>query len=122
MSVLSAIRDRFRREDVSLQLDDIQALILRNRPEPYVGLHAMLHIDEAEGGRDLIARLAEHIPSAECFTEDLDAWTGVAISHAGLVALGVPRETLETFPQAFQQGMAARADILRDVGENAPEH
>jgi Dyp-type peroxidase family len=23
---------------------------------------------------------------------------------------------------AFQQGMAARADILRDVGENAPEH
>lgn len=122
MSVLSAIRDRFRREDVSLQLDDIQALILRNRPEPYVGLHAMLHIDEAEGGRDLIARLAEHIPSAECFTEDLDAWTGVAISHAGLVALGVPRETLETFPLAFQQGMAARADILRDVGENAPEH
>ncbi|MDM7256171.1 MAG: hypothetical protein P3W90_005775, partial [Paracoccus sp. (in: a-proteobacteria)] len=68
MSVLSASRDRFRREDVSLQLDDIQALILRNRPEPYVGLHAMLHIDEAEGGRDLIARLAEHIPSAECFT------------------------------------------------------
>ena len=55
MGLISAIRDRFRREDVTLQLDDIQALILRNRPEPDVGIHAMLHIDDTYGGRDLIA-------------------------------------------------------------------
>lgn len=122
MSILDSIRQRFSRDKVSLQLDDIQALILRHRPEPYVGLHAMLHVDEAEGGRDLIARLAPHIPSAEGFHDAIEAWTGVAISHAGLKALGLPQAALESFPLAFQQGMAARADILRDTGENAPEH
>lgn len=121
MGLITANRDRFRREDVTLQLDDIQALILRNRPEPYVGIHAMLHIDDTYGGRDLIAQLAPHIPSAEGFHDDLDAWTGVAFSHEGLKALGVPEATLKTFPLAFQQGMAARAEILRDFGENAPE-
>ncbi|NAW11110.1 peroxidase, partial [Salmonella sp. gx-h1] len=91
-----------------MQLDDIQALILRSRPEPYVGLHAMLHVDEAEGGRDLVRRLAPHIPAADAWTDDMDAWTGVAISHAGLKALGVPEASLKSFPLPFQQGMAAR--------------
>lgn len=66
-------------------------------------------------------QLVPHIPSAEGFHDDLDAWTGVAFSHEGLKALGVPEATLKTFPLAFQQGMAARAKILRDFGENAPE-
>jgi deferrochelatase/peroxidase EfeB len=122
MGLLAALRERFHDEDVSLDLDDIQALILRNRPEPYFGLHAMLHVDDPAGGRDLMARLAPHIPSAAGFTEDLESWTGVAVSFAGLQALGLPEESLASFPMAFQQGMAARADILRDVGENAPEH
>ena len=121
MSLLEKIRDRFQPDRVTLQLDDIQALILRSRPEPYVGIHAMLHVDEAEGGRALLGRLAQHIPSAGTWTEDLEAWTGVAISHAGLKALGVPEASLKTFPLAFQQGMAKRAEQLRDFGENAPE-
>ena len=118
---LRELRKRFRRESVTLQLDDIQALILRSRPEPYVGLHAMLHVDEAEGGRDLVRRLAPHIPSADDWTDDMDSWTGVAISHAGLKALGVPEASLKSFPLPFQQGMAARAEQLRDFGENAPD-
>ena len=46
----------------------------------------------------------------------------VALSFQGLKALGVPEESLATFPPEFQQGMAARAAELGDVGENAPEH
>ena len=115
MGILSELTARFKRERVTLALDDIQALILRSRPEPYVGLHAMLHVDEAEGGRDLVRRLAEHIPSAAGWTEDRDAWTGVALSFAGLKALGVPDASLHSFPLPFQQGMAARAAQLRDV-------
>ena len=42
MSIIERLASRFRRETVSLELDDIQALILRSRPEPYVGVHAML--------------------------------------------------------------------------------
>lgn len=121
MRIFDSLRSRFRRDRVSLQLDDIQALILRSRPEPYVGLHAMLHVEDAAGGRDLIARLAQHIPSAADWTEDLTAWTGIAISHAGLQALGLPDEALASFPLAFREGMAARAHQLRDSGENAPD-
>jgi deferrochelatase/peroxidase EfeB len=65
MGMLKDLAARFRREHVKLHLDDSQALILRSRPEPYVGMHAMLHIDEAEGGRDLIRRLTPHIPSGD---------------------------------------------------------
>lgn len=122
MGFLSDLKARFKREHVTLALDDIQALILRSRPEPYVGIHAMLHIDDAAGGRDLVRRIADHIPSAAGWTEERDAWMGVAISYAGLAALGVPEASLASFPLPFQQGMAARAAQLRDVGENAPEH
>ena len=37
-------------------------------------------------------------------------------------ALGVPQETLDSFPPAFQQGMAARAEHLGDTGDSAPEN
>lgn len=121
MSFLSNLRKRFDSKRVTLQLDDIQGLILRSRPEPYVGIHAMLHVDDAAGGRDLIGRLAGHVPSAEGWTDDMPAWMGVALSHAGLKALGLPDDSLKSFPLAFQQGMAARAAQLRDEGENEPE-
>jgi len=122
MSLLTDLKARFRRERVTLALDDIQALILRSRPEPYVGIHAMLHIDVAEGGRDLVRRLAAHIPSAAGWTDDREAWIGAALSFQGLKALGLPESSLKSFPLPFQQGMAARAEQLRDIGGNAPEH
>ncbi len=122
MTVIERLKTLFNPEPVTLQLDDIQALILRSRPEPYVGLHAMLHIDDAAGGRALLGRMSAHIPSAAGWTEDRDAWIGVALSHAGLVALGLPDASLKSFPLPFQQGMAARAAQLRDTGSNAPEH
>ena len=121
MALLPSLRKRFRRDRVKLQLDDIQGLILRSRPEPYVGIHAMLHVDDASGGRDLLGRLAEHVPSAEDWTNEMESWVGVAISHEGLKALGLPEESLSSFPLPFRQGMAARAEMLRDFGENAPE-
>jgi Dyp-type peroxidase family len=122
MGFLDHLKARFSRERATLALDDIQALILRSRPEPYVGIHAMLHVDDAAGGRDLVRRIAQHVPSAAGWTEERDAWMGVAISFAGLQALGVPAASLASFPLPFQQGMAARAAQLRDAGENAPEH
>lgn len=122
MGFLTDLTARFSHERATLALDDIQALILRSRPEPYVGIHAMLHVDDAAGGRDLVRRIAAHIPSAAGWTEERDAWMSVAISFAGLQALGVPESSLASFPLPFQHGMAARAAQLRDVGENAPAH
>jgi len=48
------------------------------------------------------------------------AWVNVALTHAGLAALGVPAEELGAFPEAFRQGMAARASIIGDVDASAP--
>ena len=54
--------------------------------------------------------------------EESDRWITLAFTWTGLRALGVPEESLATFPDAFREGMPARADILGDVGESAPEH
>ncbi|HBB88903.1 MAG TPA: peroxidase, partial [Blastocatellia bacterium] len=51
-----------------------------------------------------------------------DAWIAVAISYPGLVALGVPDDSLRSFPEAFRAGMAARAEELRDYGANDPKN
>jgi Dyp-type peroxidase family len=51
-----------------------------------------------------------------------DAWVSVALTYAGLQALGVPRDSLQSFAWEFQQGMASRAGALGDKGESSPEH
>ena len=50
-----------------------------------------------------------------------DRWVTLAFTWNGLRALGVPEESLATFPDEFREGMAARADILGDTGAAAPE-
>ena len=44
----------------------------------------------------------------------------MALTFQGLKALGVPQASLDGFSPEFQQGMAARAALLGDVGESAP--
>ncbi len=50
------------------------------------------------------------------------AWNNIALTHAGLKALGVPTTDLDAFPDDFKQGMAARASRIGDVGASAPAH
>jgi Dyp-type peroxidase family len=107
---------------VSLELDDIQAGVLRPRPSPYAGAYTLLRIDDRRDGRALLRRLAPLLPSAaSTLGPGRQGWPAVALSFSGLKALGVPPETLASFPVEFQQGMAARADFLGDTGESAPE-
>src|SRR5262249_4342924 len=110
------------RAPVTVDLDDIQATVLRCRPEPYYGTHIVLHVDEAKGGREFVRRLTPHVDSAAGWWQAGRSWISVAISYAGLVALGVPEDSLLSFPEAFRAGMAARAGRLLDYGQNDPEH
>ncbi len=48
----------------ALDLNEIQATVLRHRPEPYFGTHIMLRIDDARAGRLFLRRLAPHVASA----------------------------------------------------------
>jgi Dyp-type peroxidase family len=52
----------------------------------------------------------------------LSVWRQVALTLSGLKALGVPAARLDRFPQAFKEGMAARAGLLGDVRHNHPAH
>ena len=44
----------------------------------------------------------------------------MAFTFQGLVALGVPQASLDSFAPEFREGMAARAADLGDVGESSP--
>ena len=105
-----------------LDLHEIQAVVLRQRPAPYFGTHVMLRVDEPQAGRELLRRLLPHIDSAASWLNAVNTWLAVGISYAGLEALGVSRDVLESFPEAFRVGMAARARQLRDDGVNDPKN
>jgi Dyp-type peroxidase family len=50
-----------------------------------------------------------------------EAYANVAFTYTGLEALGVHERTLASFPEPFREGMAARALLLGDEGECAPQ-
>ena len=106
---------------VSLELDDIQTGALHGRPSPYAGTYLLLRIDDRAAGRELVRRLLAVVdhgrPSAD---PNDDTWITAAFTYQGLKALGVPKASLDSFAPEFQQGMAARADELGDVGDSSP--
>jgi deferrochelatase/peroxidase EfeB len=81
-----------------------------------------LHVDDARAGRDLLRRLTPHVDSAASWWSATDPWLAIGISYAGFEALGVPQQSLQSFPEAFRMGMAARAAALRDEGVNDPKN
>jgi Dyp-type peroxidase family len=105
-----------------LELDDIQSGVLRPRPIPYAATYLLFRIDDRKAGRELMRRLSGVVASAAHPTSPAgDTWVSVALSFQGLKALGVPQASLDSFSPEFQQGMAARAKMLRDNGESSPE-
>jgi Dyp-type peroxidase family len=122
MTLIDRVSGDLPRGRATVELDDIQATVLRYRPEPYYGTHVMLHVDDARAGRDFLRGLTPHVDSAADWWQAGEPWIAVAITYAGLIALGVPEDSLQSFPEAFRVGMAARADELLDGGENDPEH
>jgi Dyp-type peroxidase family len=122
MTLIDRVSGDLPRRRVTVELDDIQATVLRYRPEPYYGTHVMLHVDDARAGREFLRGLTPHVDSAADWWQAGESWIAVAITYVGLIALGVPKDSLQSFPEAFRVGMAARADKLLDGGENDPEH
>jgi Dyp-type peroxidase family len=107
----------------TLEVSDIQATVLRPRPSSYRGEYVVLRIDEAAQGREMLRRIVPHVaPADDWWLPSLPGWLGIAFTYQGLKALGVSQASLDTFPEEFRQGMAPRAAILNDVGENAPSH
>ena len=104
----------------TLETEDIQSPILRRRPAPYLGCHVLLHFADTTQGREFLRRLVPHIVSAAQYAS-ADTWAAVALTYTGLQALGVPPSSLDSFPTAFRQGMAARASSF-DCADSLPQH
>jgi Dyp-type peroxidase family len=108
---------------VRLELEDIQSGVLRPRPTPFAAAYILLRIDDSEVGRELMRRASTLVASAVNPSSPAgDAWISVALTFQGLKALGVPQASLDSFGPEFQEGMAARARHLGDIGESAPEY
>src|SRR4029079_8810264 len=94
MPVMYLVGGDLPRSPVTVELDDIQATVLRYRPEPYYGTHVILHVDDVQAGREFVRRLTPVVDSAAQWWQASEAWTSIAISYTGLVALGLPEDSL----------------------------
>jgi Dyp-type peroxidase family len=107
-----------------LESDDIQHILLTRAPA-LNGRYVFLSFGDPAGARAWLSELLETVHSAKAMRESVASdrrWVSLAFTWNGLRALGVDEASLATFPMEFQQGMAARAEILGDTGANHPEH
>lgn len=101
------------------------------------GLFAFFQIGDADAGRALLRELrsdGDGITNAVPWAREKTPWyrvkagqaykpaetRNVAFTYEGLLAIGVPRDVLEPFPDDFKDGMAAKAGYLGDTGPSAP--
>ncbi len=119
MSLLSRI---FNKDKVDLDLKDIQSIILRSRPIPYFGTIAIFTIKSPEEGKILLKQILPLVSGAEDWHTNQDASVTISFTFEGLKALGLPQESLDSFPESFKQGMAVRANLMNDIGINDPKN
>jgi Dyp-type peroxidase family len=99
--------------------ENIQGNILR----PYTHRHPLfvfLHVEDAGKGREWLQEIIGRVTTATPWDEKPRTTLNVMFSYQGLKALGLSEQSLDSFPEEFQQGMAARASILGDTGPDSP--
>ena len=107
-----------------LEFDDIQHLLLTRAPA-LTARYEFLSFRDGAGARAWVSAIKETIHSAASMRAGVDKdkrWVTAAFTWNGLRALGLDEASLESFPEEFKQGMAARAEMLGDTGMHAPEH
>ena len=108
-----------------LDLSDVQGLVVRGYTMPNAR-HLVLRVDSAADARGFLGSLVDGTPdrpqvtTAVPWTQKPDCCLNLSLTPAGLRALGVPAESMTTFPEDFLQGAAARAEIVGDVGPSDP--
>ena len=102
--------------------DDLQGNVLCAYGNRYPhALYAFIRVENSDAGRAWLSGLADAVTTARPWKGRRPAHTlNVSISCHGLRALGLPEPLINTFPEDFRHGMAARAKKLRDLGPSAP--
>src|SRR6187455_2717056 len=107
-----------------LELEDIQHYLL-TRPHATIAQYNFITFRSAEAGRNWVNSLADivgNVKTVMAASETDMRWVSLAFTFNGLRKLGLDEDSLSTFPEPFRQGMAARAQILGDTGDNHPDH
>ena len=114
---------RRERRPTAIDLADVQGNVLRGYTYPCAA-YLFLRIDDNMLARALMRRMLPLVASAEPWPDGAPPPTAlhVAFTYAGLAQLDLAPEILASFPEAFRDGMAARAQRLGDRGPSAPEH
>lgn len=116
------IKRIFNPDKVNIELKEIQSLILRSRPIPYFGTVALLEITDKESAKKMLKDLIPLIDSAEEWNKNEGASVFLTFTYKGLEKIGVPKESLDSFPESFKEGMAKRSSYLYDIGVNDPKN
>ncbi len=105
----------------NLNASDIQGFAIRGYNMPFAR-YCFLRFTDAARARALLSALLPSVTTGQLWDSKPQSTLNLAFTFHGFAALGLPLATLISFPVEFQLGMKARADILGDTGENAPEH
>ncbi|MBB5120334.1 hypothetical protein AF335_17875 [Streptomyces eurocidicus] len=104
----------------ALELDDIQGTVLRRRPDDYHGVYLLYRIDDPAATKRSLREVLPKITSAADWELPRPYTLNVAFTYRGLARLGVPEDSLASFSEEFRAGMAARKEVLGDLGANDP--
>ncbi len=107
-----------------LESDDIQHILLTRAPA-LTGRYEFLSFRNAAGGRAWLSAISDQVQSASAMRATVDEnnrWVTVAFTWNGLRALGLSEASLDSFPEEFKMGMAARAETLGDSEANHPDN
>jgi Dyp-type peroxidase family len=104
-------------------LDDVQGGILKGYDGITHGALLLFGLADAEAGGRFLATLRPllHAASQGTRVPTEEIRRTLFITLAGLRRLGLDDAEVEAFPEAFVQGMAARAGLLGDRHDNHPE-
>lgn len=105
----------------ALELDDIQGLVARGYGGLPEACFVLLEIADPILTRAWLGALADRVTPGSARPDDRALH--IAIAAGGLAKLGLPPETLASFPLEIREGMTTefRQRILGDTDANAPE-
>jgi Dyp-type peroxidase family len=106
----------------TIDLADLQGDILRAYGNAYAHTaYLFFRVEDAGAGRAWLRGLLPRVTTAEPWGDGKPPATlNLAVTAAGVTALGVPDAVLATFSHEFRAGMAARAPTLGDAGPSDP--
>lgn len=105
-----------------LEFTDIQGNILRGYSLPFAQF-LFLSFESTTSARSWLSGVVGEVtPATYRETTQVSSTFNIAFTYTGFAKFGVRKSILDSFSEAFREGMVSRADHLGDTGMNAPSN